>query len=373
MPLKTPYYKVTMKTLCKPLPKIKNERRKDEYINLAVKAYNKVLEEDRYTIERLKSSNPDANWGKIFYQYLEMERRQKMVEPYLPLRYTNGTVAEVETFNYIHVIEEARDKAAQYHYELAAEMLIYPEKSAARDAFYELHKIDQYHNRYRDVEALKYDAKQKGMNHIFLEFKQAYDVYLPNDLLGRMQEYNYERYADEWSEIHRTISDSAKFDLMIRVTVEGVDISPEHVKETHFHKEKEVEDGAKDLINAEGNVVVDSLGNVIQVPKFVTLHCDITEWQQTKSARLMATFEIFDNRLERRIVHQPLEDHIHFKNVYAKASGHSNILGNDYHEQLKGRPLPFPTNLSMIYEASESLKKQVSKSIDSNDHALASL
>jgi len=355
------------------LPKLNNSRKKDEYINLALKAYHKVMDADQYKIERLKSTNDGSNWGKIYYVYLEMERRQNTIEPYLPFTYTDGSVVEIETYNYIKVIEEARKYAAEYHYLLAKDMLAQPYKEAARDAYHELHKIDQFYQDYLDKEALKFEAKQKGTNHIYIDFKQAYGVNLPANFLASLGEYNYERKLQDWSVLHRTRTDSSSFDMVIQVTIDAVDISPEHVKETHFHEDKQVSDGYHDLLDSEGNPIVDSLGNVIQVEKFKTLHCDVTEWTQSKSARIISTFEIYDFRYNRKVVTQPIEDQVHFTNNYASARGHTEILHHDWHQKLNGRPVPFPTHFDMISQTSGNLKKQISNSIDRNDDVLASL
>ncbi|MEZ5003629.1 MAG: hypothetical protein R2730_11405 [Chitinophagales bacterium] len=355
------------------LQKLKNERKRDEYLAIAEKAYNKVLSEEKYRIERLKNNGDPSDWGQIFDIYRSMEHRQNTAEPYLPLYYNDGREANFPTFNYINVIEEARQNAAEYHYQTAQQMLAQPYKEAARDAYYELDKINRYYNQYKDKTALKYQAKEKGTNHILLDFKQAYNVVLPSNFLEVISEYNYERYVDDWSRLYRTWTDTFEYDMAILVTVEGVDISPEHVKETHFHEEKEVQDGTQPLVDAEGNYVVDSLGHIIQVPKYKTLFCHVTEWEQNKSARIFSSFEIYDNRYQQKVVNHRIEDNTYFSNNYARANGHIEILDNDLRYKLNKRPLPFPNNFEMIMQTSENLKQQIARAINQYDDVLASL
>ncbi|MEZ5024297.1 MAG: hypothetical protein R2728_13730 [Chitinophagales bacterium] len=355
------------------LKKLKNDRKHDEYLAIAEKAYNKVLSEEKYRIERLKSNGDPSDWGQIFDIYRNMEYRQNTAEPYLPLFYNDGTEASFPTFNYIKVIEEARQNAAEYHYQTAQDMLAQPYKEAARDAYYELDKINRYYNNYKDKAQLKYLAKEKGTNHVLLEFKQAYNVVLPPNFLNVLSEYNYERYMDDWSRLYRTWTDTFEYDLAIQVTVEGVEISPEYVKEVHFHEEKTVEDGTQPLVNSEGNYVVDSLGQIIKVPKYKTLYCHVTEWEQNKSARIYSSFEIYDNRYQQKIVNQRLEDNTFFANNYASANGHIEILNRDLRNKLNNRPLPFPNNYDMILKTSNNLKQQIANAIDRYDNLLAGL
>ena len=49
------------------------------------------------------------------------------------------------------------------------------------------------------------------------------------------------------------------------VNFRQINISPEQVKEKQFIKEKQIKDGTKTLLDANGNVVKDSLGNPIKV------------------------------------------------------------------------------------------------------------
>jgi hypothetical protein len=355
------------------LPKLKNSRKKDEYVNIALKAYYKVMDADKYKIEQLKANNDGSNWGKIYYIYKQMEQRQMSIEPYLPITYSNGELANIELFNYLKVIEEARKNAAEHHYNLAKQLLTQPYKEAARNAYYELQQIDQFYPNYADKEALKFEAKQKGTNHIYIDFKQSYGLQLPAEFLSSLGNYNYERELADWTVLHRTRTDSSIFDMVIQVTIEAVDITPEHVKESRFVESKQVSDGFQNLLDSEGKPVKDSLGNIIQVEKFRTLYCDITEWTQTKSARIISSFEIFDYRYNRKVVTQPIEDQVHFVNNYASAVGHLDILSVAIQQKLRGRPAPFPTNFEMILQTSENLKIQIARSIDANDDVLASL
>ncbi len=354
------------------LHRMRNDRKQDEYIAIAEKAYDRILDKELSNIERLKSAHAPSNWGKIFYLYQNLDRKQNVVEPYLPISYTNGKIADFPIHNFSNVIKEARAHAADYHYQRALQMLEEPYKEAARDAYSELHKIDPYYRNYKNKEQLKYTAKEKGTNHILLDFKEGYNVNLPSNFMQALSSYNYENKVEEWSRLYRDWTDTFEYDMVIQITVERVDISPEHVKEIHFHEQKQIEDGTQPLIDREGNYVVDSTGTIIQVPKYTTLHCHVTEWVQDKSARIYSSFKILDNRYQRKLVDQQFEDNVQFANNYANANGHIEILNNELKHKLKNRPLPFPTNYDMIMQTSENLKHQIATAIDRYDEVLAS-
>ncbi len=357
------------------LQKMNKSRNRDDYLALAEKAYNKVLEDDKSRIAALKARNNDnSNWGNIYYLYKQMAKRQRAINPYLPITYANGQSANFEIFNYDQVIEEARENAANYHYERAKYFLDQPYKQTARDAYYELNKINDFYGAYKDRYELQRIAKDKGTNHVLLTIKSAYNVQLPPGFIQQVMQYDYERRMDNWSQLYRTWSDSSAYDLGIEVTVERIEISPEHITEVHHHEQKKIEDGVQPLLDSEGNFVTDTSGNIIQIPKHKTVECHVTEWHQSKSARIFSSFKIYDNRLERLVVHQPLEDNVAFDNHYAQANGYLDIL-NDHLQDLihHHHPKPFPNNYDMIMQTTENLKQHIARNIGRHDEVLAGL
>ena len=75
-----------------------------------------------------------------------------------------------------------------------------------------------------------------------------------------------------------------------------INISPEQVKEKHFIKEKQIKDGFKTLLDNNGNVVKDSLGNPIKVDNMKTITVSIYEFTQFKSCQVTAKVDYIDFR-----------------------------------------------------------------------------
>jgi len=353
------------------LDRINKSRKKDEYISMALRAYNKVMDDDRSRIGQLKSQNTDGrNWGKIYFIYEEMENRQRAIRPYLPLTYLNGSTVDVKLFDLNPVIEESRENAALYHYDRAITWLNQGDRLSARNAYSELDRINLYQYNYRDVSELRNIALEQGTNKVLINFKTDYGVYPPGSFVEELAYYDYESRLGHWSKLYRQSPDSNIFDFTIELTIESLDISPQHLKEIHYVKEKEVEDGHQPLVDHEGNYVTDSSGNIIQVPKYKNLTCHITEWAQSRSAVVVTGFEIYDMRSQRLMVHQDLEDHAVFENCYAIANGHLEILPNDIRSKLDHRYIPFPDDLQMIMLTSSNLKQQIGRAIQRNQYIL---
>lgn len=355
------------------LKRLDNKRKRDDYIAIAEKAYRNVLNREQNEIDLLKSRYDNANWGRIYNVYRKMEYRQKLVEPYLPITYTDGREADFPTYNYGRVKEEARENAAAYHYDRAIELLASEYKEHAREAYFELDKIDRYYNNYKDKVQLKYIAKQKGTNQVLLKFKNNDRLVLPSNFFQELQAYNYEKRLEDWTQLHRTPTDSMQYDMTIEVQVQHIEFTPERIREVRYTEQERVRDGNQPKVNSEGQYVTDTLGNILQEPRYVTLYCYVTEYVQEKSGRLFSSFTVQDNRNNKVIVEHRMEDNTNFSNVYAQANGHLDILDYDTRRKLNQRPLPFPSDFDMIMQTTQNLKYQIAQAFDRYDDVLASL
>ena len=64
------------------------------------------------------------------------------------------------------------------------------------------------------------------------------------------------------------------------VTFRNIVISPEQVREKQFVKEKQVKDGTKVLLDANGNSVKDQNGNNVMVDNLKTVTASIYEFTE---------------------------------------------------------------------------------------------
>lgn len=352
----------------------RSPRKRDNYIDVALKAYNRAIREDKDDIARLKAVNTDnSKWGKIFAIYRNMDRRQSIIEPYLPLTYSSGREIDMDWMNLRPVIEEAREGAAQYHYMLGKDFLATNQRSGGRNAWYELRQIDRYYSQYLDTDDLLQEARTLGTNRVGITFRQSRDYLVPDQFLSELAYAEYERCLDEWSELYRDPSDSMELDFIVELDIESVWMSPQNIREVHYDEQQTVEDGVEALLDDEGNIVLDSSGNVVQVTKYATLYCHVTEWTQFRESSVASLFRIYDPKRNRVAYQQRLEDRAVFEHTYARANGHLHILPPAVKQKLNNRPLPFPADDEMIFLTANGLKDQITRALDRNSRLLADL
>ena len=135
---------------------------------------------------------------------------------------------------------------------------------------------------------------------------------------------------------------------VILVNIKAIDVSPEALKEVHYTESKEIEDGFTYLLDKNGNVVKDSLGNDIKIPKHKTITCTIVETQQKKTALITGTLDYLNNESNQLMKTDPITAQAFFENYFATASGDLTALSDSTKKKIGNKFIPFPTNPAMI-------------------------
>jgi len=145
----------------------------------------------------------------------------------------------------------------------------------------------------------------------------------------------------------------------MQVSFDQIDISPEQVNEKEISKEKQIKDGYKYAVDANGNTVKDSLGNKIKIDKFKTVRCTFHQFTQFKSARVAGNVIYIDLKTRQQINSYPLTSEFVFEHIYADINGDKRALDNDLIRYLDEVAVPFPSNEQMVYDAGEDLKARI--------------
>jgi len=187
-------------------------------------------------------------------------------------------------------------------------------------------------------------------------------VRLQEDLL------NFGTYGlnDKWTVYHNNKQKDITYDFGMLVNFRQINISPEQIKEKEFVKEKQIKDGTKTLLDNNGNVVKDSLGNAIKVDNFKTVRVNIYEFRQFKSCQVTAKVDYLDYRSNQTIETFPLASEFVFENIYSTFNGDKRACEEDYYPYFNKRAVAFPSNEQMVFDTGEDLKSQLKNIISRN-------
>ena len=170
---------------------------------------------------------------------------------------------------------------------------------------------------------------------------------------------------------HTFKDENLRYDYTIVARMTNIDVSPNRERRDHHIEEAQVEDGFEYVLDRNGNVKKDSLGNDIKTKKFRWVRADVFEIFQTKEARVSGYVEYFDNRTNERILSRPIESNALFNNVFINFQGDRRALRHETACRLGGRLTPFPSDDALLMTVVDNMKQQAKSLIKNNDAIVA--
>ena len=189
-----------------------------------------------------------------------------------------------------------------------------------------------------------------------MNLKNDSDKIIPARLQEELLNFNTYGLNDLWTEYHTNALSDVKYDYEMQVLFKDIAISPEQVKEKQIIKEKQIKDGFKYVLDADGNPVLDKDGNKVKTDKFKNVKCNFYQFTQFKSALVTGDVSFLDLKSKQQLNSYPLSSEFAFEHSYANYDGDKRALSNDLVSLLKLAAVPFPTNEQMVYDAGEDLK-----------------
>lgn len=346
--------------------KLVGERNKNpKFVDALETAFNRANAEDVAKIKRMEAGGaPD--WKRIHSVYRTINNRAEEVAPLTPLVDKNGRRARL---NFVEVggpMNTAAGNAAEQMYQ-EGERLVglgrKGDKAAAREAYETFDGITYYRRGYKNVSELMREAEELGMLYITVEMRNETGGYLPAGFEQELFRINANEMEDRWRKFEVTKKTGRQYDYVARIIMRNIDVSPERSQERQYIDEKEITDGTEYVLDANGNVAKDTLGNDITRPRQVVIRADVFEILQTKIATVTAGFELYDIRNRRVVDQDNLTADANFENYASTFQGDRRALSNASRRNIGSRPAQFPSNEQLILDAANALKAVLSERI----------
>jgi len=354
--------------LRKSVKKLRGNPEKTKEINILEKAFNSANEANNNRIKYLKTEGKPESWNEIFSNYSFLKDRQELVRTVLPLK-DGSRVIDFPKIDYDNEIVNAKKNAAEYFYVHAKNLLSSNNRFKARDAYFELKKVKEYYNTYQDVDKYIEQARYMGITKVLLKFDNNTIIKLPPQYSKELLDFNTTRLNSEWVNYYLK-SENINFDNIVNVNLKIIDISPEKLKEKESVQTKTIQDGTEYQLDQHNNVIKDSLGNPIKVPRMVNISCKVLEILQQKAAHLEGQLEYSDNSGKSLITSKPIASDFFFENRVVTANGDLRALDNETAKLIGKPPLPFPDNIQMVMGATDVFKKVMIDALIENKYII---
>lgn len=354
-------YTTAMNRAIKNLRANKTKKGHQDYVLLLEEAFAKHSEKELNRITSLENEGNPANLVSIYEGYEELKSLQERINALLPLPvYKENRNASFSFSNYDRVILETKESLSTYLYENASDLLANANnKLDYRQSYDDFKYLENINPGFKDVSQKLEEAYQKGLDYVKVELKNDTQQIIPERLESELLDFNTYGINNFWMQFHGTPLDNIRYDFAMELDFRSINISPERINERQIIKEKVIKDGFEYVLDDNGNVAKDSLGNDIKVDKFKTVTCNFYEFTQVKSAQIGAKVQFKDLNSGQVVNSYPLSSEFIFEHVYANYDGDRRALDNDLVALLNLAEVPFPTNEQMVYDAGEDLKARL--------------
>lgn len=345
----------------------KNAKGKQDYIYLLEEAFAKAKQRDLETLNLLAKEKNPANYEKIYNLYSQLKKRQERIKPLLPLQLLKeGRNAIFPMDDYSDDLVNSKTNLSGFLYTNAKKLMTSKNKLDFRQAFDDLTYLEKLNPNYKDVRALMDDAQYKGTDFVHVYTKNETKMVIPVLLQDDLLDFSTYGINDKWTVYHNNKQKNVTYDFGMIVNFRQINISPEQVKEKQFVKEKQIKDGVKNLLDAKGNTVKDSLGKPIKVDNMKTVKVSIYEFTQFKSCQVTAKVDYINLKTNQLLDAFPVTSEYVFSYIYANYNGDKRAVEDTYYQYFDRRSVPFPSNEQMVYDTGEDLKLKLKNIITNN-------
>ncbi len=339
----------------------KTKKGNQPYVLLLEEAFKKYTQRELENIAYLKKEGNPANYNTIFKGYSRLKNIQEQIKPLLPLQvYEEDRNARFSFTNYDNEILVAKDNLSDYLYNNASELL---QNAKYKEDYRNAHRDFEYLNElspgFADSREKMDEAYIKGLDYVKVNMVNDTEQIVPERLEEELLNFNTYGLNDQWTQYHTNPLAEVKYDYEMEVAFRAINISPEQIQEKQIIKEKQIKDGVEVLVDADGRVVKDSLGNEIKVDRFRTVSCNFYQFTQLKSAQVTGNVSYIDLQKKQQLNSYPISSEFVFEHIYANYNGDKRALDNDLVPLLNRVAVPFPTNEQMVYDAGEDLKSRL--------------
>ncbi len=333
----------------------KDKKRKQAYVVMLKDAYKKVLEEDLARIAHLKQDGNPELYKTIYESYADLEARQNAIKRVMPLK-INGKNINFTFRDYSEALVDYRYKTSDFLMDKGLDLLDTEDKLNAREAYSLFDYVDNINPGFENVKSLMHEAHETGMDYVLVSVKNETHQIIPERLETDLLNYNTHGLNQFWTTYHATTDDSINYDFAIELQLKRINISPERINERQLLREKQIVDGWEYVLDDNGNVAKDSLGNDIKVDKIINVRARFFEVLQTKSSQVIADVVYIDLELNQIIDTHTIDSGFTFENVFGHYRGDRRALNRDDRNLLRQGEVHFPSDEQMVYDSGEDLK-----------------
>ena len=356
-------YDAAINKSVKQLRKDRNNTKEIDNLQIAFKNANDL---DNERVRFLKMEGKPNNWDEIYLVYKRLYDRQTLVHTVTPLN-SNGRSIDFPNVDYMPEMISAKRKAADFYYAHGIELLKSNMKESYRQAYDEFIRAKDYVGDYEGIDNKIMEAKFKGMSRVFVSIQNKSIIKFPKEFEDGLLALDLPNLNTEWVEYHtQNLDQNIQYDYFVNVNINNVAVSPDQTFQRDSVIKRNIEDGYSYVLDKNGNVTKDTLGNDVRIKKYKTVQCALIETVQKKACRIDGDIEVIQINPNNILKKDPIDAQSTFDNISSRAVGDLQALNPQQLEKTRTSILPFPSDIEMVLRCSESIKIAIRSAMQNN-------
>ncbi|MCX6255058.1 MAG: hypothetical protein NTV31_11355 [Bacteroidia bacterium] len=350
----------------KAVKQLRRDPKDVKQIEILDQSYKVANDQDNERIRILKMEGRPNSWDEIYLVYKALNDRQSLVRTVTPLN-MNGRSVDYPYVDYVPEMVNAKRKAADFYYAHGNELMKSGLKQSYRQAFAEFIRAKDYVGDYEGIDSKIQEAKYQGMSRVFVSIQNSSILKFPKEFEQDLLALDLPGLNSEWVEYHtQNLNDNIQYDYFVNVNIKSIVVSPDQTIQKDSVIKRDVEDGFAYVLDKNGNVMRDSLGNDIKQKKYKSLQCALVETIQSKACRIDGDVEVIQMNPNKVLKKDPIGAQSSFENISSRALGDIQALNAKQLERTRTSIVPFPTDIEMVVRCSESLKMAIRGTIQND-------
>lgn len=295
--------------------KLKKDKGDVAEIQALKTAYPEATAEDNLEIQKLMTQ--EKNWGKIYNIYQRMDSRQEKVFSVLPLK-LNGQEVTFKKVDYKSKMQEAKENAGKYHYNIACDYANRGTKKDFQYAFKQINYAMEYLGNLDSLLDFQDYCYQNGIYRIMIRCHSMIPL-VSSRMLKDVEQKVSMNTPGTWVKYYYSDNKPSQLDFTLEVELRN------------FLLENPREETLDKTFIHDGNT------------------CNYHQVSQISSSRLVYSLD-YKYLGSLRSYYQPHVEELlyEFINTYAKVKGSIRAVPEDLRIFLDNRPIQLPTKSEML-------------------------
>ncbi len=321
-------------------------------LQLLSQAYHTANQLDYDRVQMLKARNEAESWPEIMKLYERINERQRKVKTLSPDQLSKISFVPLDLDS---LIATARREARLQLMETAQNLLSTGKKQEARLAYDHLSELQRLSPNDPEVRRQLQRAEAQGTSQVLVLFENLSGMLLTEEFAEAITNMTAEKLDQQWLSFNFEEKQGVNYDYIVYASVRSIFLSPETVNQSQITEKKEIEDGTQPKRDQNGDIVLDSAGKVIEVPRFRMVEAFVNRTFMEKRAKISGAFNFVGSDGNKNKLSVPFETEAVFIHTYATINGDLRAASGQSLEMMRRGPVPFPTDGLMIMDAAQKV------------------